>query len=105
MGLLQQRPSEGRIVHYVLAQYDGVHTASVGQKRAAVITRVWGDEMVQLTVFLDASNDMSHLDASNARSFFLAKSSCHLGDTPGTWHWPEYVPAIGEEPVVPTNPS
>jgi hypothetical protein len=42
------KPQVGRIVHYVLYN---------GEIRPAIIVRVWGDEMVNLRVFFDGSND------------------------------------------------
>jgi len=74
--------TEGRIVHYVLAE-----GRSKGEHRPAIVVRVWRDHaagMVQLQVFTDGTNDgfdtgvvwrtSVHYDASSA---------------PGTWHWIE----------------
>lgn len=62
-------PSVGRIVHY-----KNEH----GHLLAAIITCVWSDERVNLTVF--------YPDGSTA-----PVSSAARGDAPGQWNWPPRV--------------
>jgi len=87
----KQAPSVGRIVHYVLPDWDdSISHWSKGDHRPAIIVRVWGAEMVQLQVFTDGSNDLQ----SGANVMWC--TSVHQDETTkasGTWHWPEYVPA------------
>ena len=73
-----QRPSVGRIVHYRNTQ-----------DQAAIITAVWTDDLVNLTVFEPSGS-------------VTPRGSVSLGDTAGTWHWPEYVPAF-DFPDVPES--
>ena len=47
------RLAVGRIVLYVLDETDDLR----GQIRPAIVTRVWDEDMAQLTVFPDGSND------------------------------------------------
>ncbi|GGO19555.1 hypothetical protein [Deinococcus humi] len=103
-----QRPTIGRIVHFVLAN---------GQHRAAMVTNAWDSpsdhpDHCNLTVFLDQSNDLEvHRDALGANIVRVyAKNNLHAGiasdlnngtlaagsvrqdeadKAPGTWHWPE----------------
>jgi hypothetical protein len=67
------QPSIGRIVHFISEQ-DGGH-------QAAIVTRVWSDTCVNVTVFGD-----------DAVQYF---SSVNLDttETPArrSWHWPEQV--------------
>lgn len=75
------KPTVGRIVYFVMPD---------GQIRPAIIVRVWSDEMVQLQVFTDGSND----GAENAGGI-VWKTSVHFNQPPdatspvasGTWHW------------------
>jgi hypothetical protein len=103
-----QKPSVGRIVHYVLSEQnaDGVNrrradasrnmaahrdradggqvhignVAEAGQVCPLVIVRVWSGELVNGQVLLDGNDT-------------LWVSSMRLGepDELGTWHWPERV--------------
>ena len=68
-----QRPSVGRIVHFLHASGEGPTGC-----QAAIVTAVWSDTMVNLAVF------SANGGASNP-------SSVGLGDELRTWHWPEYV--------------
>jgi hypothetical protein len=83
----QQKPSIGRIVHYVLP--DGRHP---GEVRAAIITRVWGDTCVNLQVFIDGKNDYD--DPQNIDHTW--KTSAILGSETqsGHWFWPPFVKPI-----------
>ena len=89
-GQPQQVPSVGRIVHYVShGSPDGTHPA--GEHRAAIITAVPpyialpdADQTVTLTVF-------------NPNGFYVGAAAPYdpTAQVPGSWHWPEYVPAKG----------
>jgi hypothetical protein len=82
-----QKPSIGRIVHYVLDSGQ-----SKGQHRPAMIVRVWSDTCVQLTVFTDWSNDFG--PDQHGGGGILWRPSVTLdetGEKPGTYHWPERV--------------
>ena len=77
---MDQKPSIGRIVHYVLpspAKYAGEH-------RPAIITRVWSDTCVNLHVFEDF--DDGELESLPTSVTFEA-----LGKAERSWHWPERV--------------
>lgn len=101
---MTQKPTIGRLVHYVLAN---------GQHRAATVVNVSGADRANLTVHLDQMNDLDvtldhgiqmtrlhcrkglitegqgALDMMNGT---LAVGSAHQDEdakTPGTWHWPE----------------
>lgn len=91
----QQAPSVGRIVHYVTHpargfRHEGVH-------RPAVIVHVWSpghpNGCVQLQVFADGNGGEYNDGTPNV---VWATSVTHDEETkaPGTWHWPEYVPAV-----------
>lgn len=82
--------TEGRMVHYILAGWDG--TQSTGEHRPAIVVKVWrkGDGTppdngcCNLQVLLDGSND-------SIGSHLLWKTSVLYDEsgTPGTWHWIE----------------
>ena len=86
-GPTPQRPSPGRIVHYVLS-----NGRSTGEHRPGMIVRVWSDTYVQLQVFTDSANDFRS-DQQGYDGLFWATSVAHDEDEkkPGTWHWPERV--------------
>ena len=89
MSTSSQRPSIGRIVHYV--PEDG---PSKGQHRPALIVRVWGDPAnpepyVNLQVLLDGTNDGSLAGNSVWRTSVQPDQSSE--PQPRTWHWPEPV--------------
>jgi len=75
--------SVGRIVHFVLESPDhsGVH-----HHRPAIVVRAWNDDMVQLQVFTDASND-----GAQGGGGVVWQTSVHYSEThePRSWHWPE----------------
>ncbi len=74
---MDQEPTIGRIVHYVLDNYLDEH-------RPAIIVNVWGTTIVNLQVFTDGRNDVQD------RTFW--KSSVDYDQEfkeRGTWHWPE----------------
>lgn len=78
--------TEGRMVHYVLAN---------GEHRPAIVVRVWRnlaapcDGYVNLQVFTDGSND--HSAESDADPGIMWRTSvCYDEDKPPhTWHWIE----------------
>lgn len=74
------KPTVGRIVHYTLES-----GRSRGEVRPAVIVCVWNEDMVQLQVFMDGTNDGPEY-ASGLRWC----TSVHYAAEPaeGRWHWP-----------------
>jgi len=82
-----QKPSIGRIVHYVLSS-----GRSKGERRPAIIVRVWSDTCVQLQVFTDSGNDFSS-DQQGYDGLFWATSVLldESGERPHSWHFPERV--------------
>lgn len=91
----KQRPSVGRVVHYVLPS--GVPRR--GEVRPATITRVWEDRyegdtpgMCNLNVQLDQDSDMPpKVDADTCR---VGSVLYDASGAPGTWHWPPVVPTL-----------
>jgi hypothetical protein len=100
--------SEGRIVHYVLAEHDlsARHKYSVGRHRPAIVVNSWpdlgrDDGYSNLLVFLDGSNDEEDVEYSEilgcnhppvySSQFLLWATSRSMSENkePGTWHWPE----------------
>ncbi len=69
---MEQKPSVGRIAHFV--QYDG------NSCQAAIITEVEADGLVGLFVF--TADRGSH-----------SQNECHYSENHehGSWHWPERV--------------
>ncbi len=72
------KPSIGRIVHFV----------DSGYHYAAIITRVYSETIVDVTVFVPPHSPQTGVEAVRpvvqiAGVFFSAS-----GET-GTWHWPE----------------
>ena len=94
---VQQRPSVGRVVHYILNE-----GRNMGQHRPALIVNVWADPpesatpqtACQLQVFTDSGEDKAFNDGLPQ---VLWKTSVLQGTAPGTWPWPEHVP-----PIIPT---
>jgi hypothetical protein len=83
----EQKPTVGRIVHYVLAQQDD--TRNPGEHRPAMIVRTWGGDCVQLQVFMDGANDHERFSACG---LMWVSSVAHdeVENRAGrTWHWPE----------------
>ena len=74
---MEQKPSVGRIVHYVsLGSKDGKFESEC---RAAIVTSVGVNNQVSLTVF-------------NPNGMYLNECSEHSEEAKGgTWHWPEKV--------------
>lgn len=72
----------GMIVHYVLSG----EAASIGQHRPALVVRLRGDGLVDLTA-ITAPDD----GARYASGWFYAANVAQdeTDKAPGTWHWPE----------------
>jgi hypothetical protein len=86
----QQKPSIGRIVHFVQDNPPRYGEGTV--HLPAVITAVWSDTCVNLQVFTDGSN--SEIDGTNFQHAKWVTSATLDGSDsphPGTWHWPEKV--------------
>ena len=87
----KQVPSVGRVVYYVLET-----GPKAGEHRPALIVRTWGDTpdtLVNLHVFLDGSNDYERSLSPGAMTIWRTSVQPDESGKPGTWHWPEYVPA------------
>lgn len=79
-------PSVGRIVHYKLPN---------GRIRPAIITEVWpGNSRVNLTVFMDGSNDGVALNEFPGLGWVPSAAQAGQGEEPqpGQWFWPPKVP-------------
>lgn len=78
--------SIGRIVHFVMDT--GSHH---GEHRAAIITNVFPENRVNLSVFVDGRNDLKNADIDEPtilRRHTISQSDKH---EEGTWHQPEMV--------------
>ncbi len=98
---MDQKPSIGRIVHYVLKE-----GRSAGSHRAAIVVDSFGDGVphANLQVFLDHGNDegseftqhvqlsggdvLERLDHPLTGHVYSAPYDPE-GKLPGSWHWPE----------------
>lgn len=77
---MNQEPTIGRIVHYVLNPYTGEH-------RPAIIVGAYGNNIVNLQVFTDGDNDA---DLSNSGTFWASSvEQSEEFKERNTWHWPE----------------
>ena len=89
-----QVPSIGRIVHYVLdnGRYPGEH-------RPAIIVKVTEDEThetrVQLQVFTDSTGDFDRNQPGAGGLLWREGVRYDEEKRTNSWHWPEYVPAVG----------
>jgi len=91
--MVEQIPSIGRIVHYVLS-----HGRYPGSHRPAIIVNVWDENptinsLVQLQVFTDCTNDYAKGEGNGSTGIMWA-TSVHYDEAEkkqGTWHWPERV--------------
>ena len=82
-----QKPSIGRIVHYVLPS-----GRNAGEHRPAIIVKIWGDQpgaAVQLQVFTDSDPAGSNNDMIPNPSWRTSVMEDPMAEKPGTWHWPE----------------
>ena len=77
---MDQKPSVGRIVHYV--SYGTPNGEYRSQDRAAIISEV-----------PDPESDTIHIVVLNPEGMFFNKNVRHDEDDKagGTWHWPERV--------------
>ena len=81
----QQVPSVGQIVHIVT--FDGHH-------RPAIVVDAGDDSTIIVTAFVDPRDETRPQHQSGAVLWFL--DDCPhdpAAQQPGSWHWPEYVPA------------
>lgn len=100
-----QAVSHGRIVEYTFSAGDAPPGAAEGDRRAAVIVRVWspeaaGNGCANLLVFLDGENDVPvppgapSQDAAGQIAAAMAWMTSRTFDpdgAPGTWRWPTRV--------------
>jgi hypothetical protein len=80
---MDQQPSIGRVVHYVLP--DGRYP---GEHRPAFIVKVWSETHVNLQVFVDGTNDYTDYNGS---VWVTSVAFDPSGEQPRSWHWPERV--------------
>lgn len=78
--------TEGRIVHYVMA--DG---RSAGMHRPAIVVNAWGNTpsyegRVNLQVFTDFGNDGEDYESGR---YWATSVEYSEEPKPGTWHWIE----------------
>jgi hypothetical protein len=80
-----QNPTVGRVVHYRPRPSDFLDKdrAQKGQPFPAVVTHVWGDTTVNLSIGQDGTFPL----LANA----LIQTSVTLGDGEGEWSWPPRV--------------
>jgi hypothetical protein len=83
---LIQKPSIGRIVHYVLTS-----GPSKGEHRPGIIVRVWSDDLVQLQVFTDNNAQNGFYNDQLPCPLWATSVKYDESNAEGTWHWPEYV--------------
>ncbi len=83
----QQVPSVGRMVHYISYGTPGGEFPA-GAHRAAIITEIG---------YRDDPHEIG-LCVFNPTGLFFNRNIPYdpTGQMPGTWHWPEYVPAKEE---------
>lgn len=86
--LIGQKPSIGRIVHFVQKKPAGYGEGIV--HIPAIVVAVWGNDCVNLQVFTDGTNS----DPENTFPLKWVTSVSFDGadnPQPRTWHWPEKV--------------
>lgn len=88
--MAEQVPSIGRVVHYVAYGTPGGEYPA-GAHRAAIITQT------HLARDNETIDSIVGLVVLNPTGLFFHEAIPFdpTGQTPGTWHWPEYVPAKG----------
>ena len=85
-----QIPSIGRIVHYVAYGTPGGEFPA-GVHRAAIITEVYATPTREHPDHISTNVGLAVLNPTGL--FFNRHIPFELtGQTPGTWHWPEFVP-------------
>jgi hypothetical protein len=97
----QQVPSVGRVVHYVShGSPDGTFQS---QHRAAIITEVYFEPLAEIdgVQFEVKTSEVDLTKAGiavfNPNGMYFAQHAPYdpTAQQPGSWHWPEYVPAKG----------
>lgn len=73
-----QRPSLGRTVIITLTDAQLVHNNGA-RECTAIVVRVWNDNGINVRCVLDGPGE-------------LWLTSVAMGDGPGQWHWPVFVP-------------
>lgn len=88
--MADQVPSIGRVVHYVAYGTPGGEFPA-GAHRAAIITEV---DTLDAPIY-DTPIRSVGLAVLNPTGLFFHRGVLMdpTGTTPGTWHWPEFVPA------------
>jgi len=83
--------TEGRIVHYVLAERDlpETHKRDAGTCVPAIVVNCWrslnrDDGYSNLQVFVDGTNH-----GVPSGMIWATSRTYSEGNEPGTWHWPE----------------
>jgi hypothetical protein len=97
MGEGKQVPSVGRVVHYVAYGTPGGEFPA-GEHRAAIITEVYPDikegDPVDGTPWQTDMQTAGICVLNPTGFYFLRRASYDAtAQEPGSWHWPEYVPA------------
>lgn len=80
--MADQTPSIGRVVHYV---YGDQHYAALITDPAFVVTDFEGVEYAKTALTVFPPNQYP----------FTVVADMDPAAAPGTWHWPEFVPAKG----------
>lgn len=82
----KQRPSVGRIVHYIAYGTPGGEFPA-GEKRAAIVTQVHETHNPESDIGLCVLNPNG----------FYFNERVVFGTAPGQWCWPDYVPPVTVE--------
>lgn len=89
----QQQPSVGRVVHYVAYGTPGGEFPA-GVCRAAIITEVDPPRGNPGEVDVPLQEDSIGICVMNPTGLFFNRHIPYDREKrPGSWHWPEYVPA------------
>ena len=78
------KPSIGRIVHYVLSQ-----GPAKGEHRPAIIVKVWPEGGVGLQIFTHSDRDGNYGDEHFPMEWEPVVNFDEVEKAPGTCHWPE----------------
>lgn len=86
---------EGRIVHYVLPDYEHCH--SVGEHRPAIVVNIWRDAgyppedgVCDMQVFTNYGYDFGEDDPASEGVLWATKVEYSSEKELGTWHWIEH---------------
>lgn len=79
--MADQKPSIGRIVHFVLPAM----RSGPARHRPAVITMVYSDTCVNLRILFDANDPEIYGEREDRRKSVVLDER----GEPHTWHWPE----------------